>query len=100
MNVAHTFDDLVEMRRAADEAHGRVRELKDTYGRPTAQPWSPEQTETYEKAWQDWWKLANEVQAAVTKHARDENNPRFDVEAAVRTKARPSDPDPAEGLAA
>jgi hypothetical protein len=54
MKVAHTFDDLVEMQKAVDEAHGRVRELKDTYGRSTSQPWSPEQTEAYEKAWQGW----------------------------------------------
>ncbi|GCB49227.1 hypothetical protein SNL152K_6561 [Streptomyces sp. NL15-2K] len=46
------------MQKAADEAHGWLRELKTTYGRPTAQPWSPEQTETYEKAWQDWWNPA------------------------------------------
>lgn len=93
--MAHTFDDLVEMQRAADKAHGRVRDLKDTYGRPTAQPWSPEQTETYEQAWQHWRNLADEVQAAVTAHAGQEGKPRFDVEAAVRTKARHPQPEPA-----
>ncbi|MGW7425868.1 hypothetical protein ACWGJB_38555 [Streptomyces sp. NPDC054813] len=93
--MAHTFDDLVEMQRAADEAHGRVRELKDTYGRPTAHPWSPEETETYETAWQHWRNLAGDVQAAVTAHAGQEDKPRFDVEAAVRTKARHPQPEPA-----
>ncbi|MFF8431067.1 hypothetical protein ACF07Y_39220 [Streptomyces sp. NPDC016566] len=87
------------MQKAADEAHGRVRELKDTYGRPMAQPWSPAQTETYEKAWQDWWKFADEVQAAGTKHAEDEGKPRYDVEAAVRTKARHPEPEPVKDVA-
>ncbi|WUE50948.1 hypothetical protein OG545_47875 (plasmid) [Streptomyces europaeiscabiei] len=85
--MAHTFDDLVEMQRAADAAHGRVRELKDAYGRPTVTPWPPEQTETYEDAWQHWRKLAGEVQAAVTAHAKAEDKSRFEVEAAVRTTA-------------
>ncbi|MCZ0984529.1 hypothetical protein [Streptomyces diastatochromogenes] len=66
----------MEIQKAVDEAHGRVRELKDTYGRPTAQPWSPEQ------------------------HAGDESKPRYDVEAAVRTKARHPEPEPAEDVAA
>ncbi|MFC7266421.1 hypothetical protein [Streptomyces lutosisoli] len=88
MNVAHAFDGLVEMQRAADEAHGRVLEPWDTYGRPTVTPWLPEQTETHEEAWQHWRKRAGEVQAAVTAHAKDEDKPRFEVEAAVRTTAR------------
>lgn len=97
--MAHTFDDLVEMQQAADEAHARVLELRDSYGRPTETPWSQEQTETYEKAWQHWWKAADEVQAAVTAHANDEGKPRFDVEAAVRAKARHPEPEPAEAAA-
>ncbi|GAA3797154.1 hypothetical protein GCM10022403_033850 [Streptomyces coacervatus] len=42
MDVAHTFDDLVEMQQAADEAHAQVLELRDRYGRPTEAPWSQE----------------------------------------------------------
>lgn len=87
--MKHTFDDLVEMQKAADEAHAQV-----SYGRPTETPWSQEQTETYEKAWRDWRDLADTVQAAVTAHAKDEGKPRFDVEAAVRTKARHPEPEP------
>ncbi|NUR01574.1 MAG: hypothetical protein HOY79_35110 [Streptomyces sp.] len=86
--MAHTFDDLVEMQRATDDAHGRVLELRDTYGRPTVAPWLPEQTEAYEEAWRHWRKLAGEVQAAVTAHAKGGDKPRFDIEAAVRTTAR------------
>ncbi|MFG2683981.1 hypothetical protein [Streptomyces sp. NPDC048392] len=93
--MAHTFDELVEMQRAADEAHGRVLELRDTYGRPTSTPWSSEQTEAYETAWQHWRKRAGEVQAAVTVHAQEQDKPRFGIEAAVRTKARHPEPEPA-----
>jgi hypothetical protein len=30
--VAHIFDELVKMQKAADAAHGRVLELRDAYG--------------------------------------------------------------------
>ncbi|MFJ3310893.1 hypothetical protein ACIPSA_49785 [Streptomyces sp. NPDC086549] len=93
--MAHTFDELVEMQRAADEAHGRVLQLRDTHGLPTATSWSPQQTEAYDTAWQDWRARAGEVQAAVTAHAKEEGNLRFDVEAAVRTRARHPEPEPA-----
>ena len=98
--MAHTFDDLVEMQKAADEAHAQVLELRDTYGRPTETPWSQEQNDTYEQAWKSWRDLADTVQAAVTAHAKDEAKPRFDVEAAVRTKARHPEPEPREEAAA
>ncbi|MEU9157818.1 hypothetical protein AB0D59_46640 [Streptomyces sp. NPDC048417] len=93
--MAHTFDELVEMQRAADEAHGRVLELRDAHGRPTATPWTVEQTEAYETAWLHWRHLAGDVQAAVTAHAGQEDKPRFGVEAAVRAKARHPHPEPA-----
>jgi hypothetical protein len=92
--VAHTFDELVEMQRAADEAHGRVLELRDTYGRPTATPWTVEQTEAYETAWQNWRDRAGEVQAAVTAHAQEQDKPRSGIEAAVRAKAWHPEPEP------
>ncbi|WP_189786757.1 hypothetical protein [Streptomyces capitiformicae] len=92
--MAHTFDDLVEMQKAADKAHDQVRELQDAFGRPTATPWSPEQTDTYDKAWKNWRALADTIQAAVTEHAKDGGKLRFDVEAAVRTKARHPEPKP------
>ncbi|MEU9662833.1 hypothetical protein [Streptomyces chartreusis] len=94
MDVTHTFDDLVEMQKAADTAHAQVLELRDTFGRPSQTPWAPEQTETYESAWKTWRGLANTVQAAVTAHARDGGTPRFEVEAAVRTAARHAAPEP------
>ncbi|MGX1116381.1 hypothetical protein RKD37_001744 [Streptomyces ambofaciens] len=90
-DVAHTLDELVEMQRAADAAHAQVEQLRDQYGPPTAQPWSEQQTETYETAWRAWRDLARDVQAAVTEHAKAEGQLRFDVEAAVKKQARHSD---------
>jgi hypothetical protein len=94
MNVKHTFEDLVEMQKAADEAHAHVLELRKAYGRPTKSPWSLEQTETYEKAWKNWRDLAHTVQVAVTAHAKAKDVPRFDVEAAVRTTVRHPEVEP------
>lgn len=91
--MAHTFDELVEMQKSADAAHGRVLELRDTYGQPTTVIWTVEQTEAYETAWQRWRNLAEEVQAAVTEHAKEKDETRFGVEAAVRTKARHPQPE-------
>jgi len=46
-------------------------------------------------AWQSWRDLAGEVQEAITAHAAEEGKPRYDVEAAVRTKAQHPEPEPA-----
>lgn len=90
-DVAHTLDELVEMQRAADQAHAQVQQLRDQYGPPTKSPWSEQQTETYETAWRAWRDLARDVQAAVTEHAKAEGQLRFDVEAAVKKQARHPD---------
>ena len=81
----------MEKQRAADEAHARVLELRDTYGAPTAAPWSETQTDTYETAWRAWRDLARDVQAAVTEYAKDEGRPRNDVEAEVKGAAKKQD---------
>ncbi|WP_189941170.1 hypothetical protein [Streptomyces aurantiogriseus] len=86
--MAHTFEELVEKQRAADEAHARVLHLRDTYGAPTAAPWSETQTDTYETAWRAWRDLARDAQAAVTDYAKDEGKPRTDVEAEVKRAAK------------
>jgi hypothetical protein len=59
--VAHTFEELVEKQRAADQAHATVQALRDQ-GDPPA----------YETAWQAWRDLARDVQAAVTEHAKEQ----------------------------
>lgn len=94
MHVAHTLEDLVKLQHAADQAHAHVLALRDQYGRPTAVEWTDEQTLTYEQAWRAWRELASGVQAAVTEHAKVEEKPRVEVEAAVRKAAR--HPEPAE----
>jgi hypothetical protein len=86
--VAHTLEELVQLQRAADQAHAHVQQLRDEYGRPTAVEWTDAQTLTYEQAWKTWREQARVVQAAVTEHAQAEGKPRFEVEAALRKTTR------------
>jgi hypothetical protein len=74
--VPHTFEELVEMQRAADQAHARVENLRDEYGPPTTAAWMEHQTSTYETAWRAWRDLARDAQAAVTDHAKAEGRAR------------------------
>lgn len=76
------------MQRAADQACNRVIELRDTHGPPTATPWTPAQTSTYETAWRAWRDLARDVQAAVTAYATDKGVPRNEVEEQVKKAVR------------
>ncbi|MEW2250210.1 hypothetical protein AB0907_23030 [Streptomyces sp. NPDC006975] len=92
--MAHTFDELVEKQRAANEAHTRVLELREAYGAPTAAQWSQEQSSTYETAWRAWRDLARDVQASVSDFAKDEGRMRNEVEAEVKKAATES---PTEG---
>ncbi|WP_030837147.1 hypothetical protein [Streptomyces sp. NRRL S-475] len=91
--MAHTFDELVEKQRAADEAYARVRHLQDAYGPPTRTKWSDQQTTTWETAWRAWRDLARDVQAAVTGYAKQEGTPRQEVEARVKEAVRHGDGD-------
>ncbi|GAA3854394.1 hypothetical protein GCM10023084_05730 [Streptomyces lacrimifluminis] len=80
------------MQRAADQAHNRVKELRDTYGPPITAPWTEQQTSTYETAWRAWRDLARDVQAAVTEYAREQGQSRQEVEADVqKVVRRPAD---------
>ncbi|MGC0378371.1 hypothetical protein [Streptomyces sp. SAI-229] len=82
--MAHTFDELVAKQRAADEAHSRVRHLRDVYGPPARTQWSARQTATWETAWRAWRDLARDVRLAVTEYARAEGRPLHEVEAELR----------------
>jgi hypothetical protein len=82
--VAHTFDELVAKQRAADEAHARVRQLRDAYGPPTRAKWSGHQTSTWETAWRAWRDLARDVRLAVTEYARAEGRPLREIEAELK----------------
>lgn len=95
--MAHTIEELTQRQRAADEAHTRVLELRDTYGAPTATPWSETQSDTYETAWRAWRDLARDAQAAITEHAKAEGRPRQEVEAEVRRAARQATPEDGSG---
>lgn len=86
--MAHTFDELVEMQRAADEAHAQVERLRDEYGPPAHTEWSQAQASTYDTAWRAWRDLARDVQAAVTEYARTEGQARNEVEAAMKKAVR------------
>lgn len=82
------------MQRLADETHARVLELRDSYGAPTAAPWSETQTDTYETAWRAWRDLARDVQAAVTEFAKEEGRPRNEVEEEIKRTAKSPDSQP------
>ncbi|MFJ4568984.1 hypothetical protein ACIP4U_36100 [Streptomyces caelestis] len=86
--MAHTFEDLVLMQRAADEAHTAVGQLQDQYGPPTQTAWTDEQQTSWATAWRTWRDLADDLQAAVTDHAKEQGTPRHQVEADVKKAAR------------
>jgi hypothetical protein len=75
--VAHTFEELVEKQRAADQAHAAVQALR-AKGDPPA----------YETAWQVWRDLAQDVQGAVTVHAKEQGVVRAGVELEVKRAVR------------
>ncbi|WP_406423697.1 hypothetical protein [Streptomyces sp. NBC_01589] len=82
--MADTLAELVGMRRATDEAHVRVMELRERLGPPTTEPWSEAQTTTYETAWRAWRDLERDLQEAITQYAKNEGLDRNDLEQAVR----------------
>ncbi|NUS82980.1 MAG: hypothetical protein HOY75_09545 [Streptomyces sp.] len=87
--MAHTFEELVEKQREADQAHAQVLALRDEYGPPTQEGgWTDEQTAAYDEAWKAWRDAATESQAAVTEYATAEGKARFHVEADVKQQTR------------
>ncbi|GAA2459490.1 hypothetical protein GCM10010421_61060 [Streptomyces glaucus] len=67
-------------RRAADQAHNRVEELRQSYGPPTQQTWTRRQAHTYETAVRAWRDLDRDAQSAVAEYAKERGQPRYDVE--------------------
>ncbi|WP_030935448.1 hypothetical protein [Streptomyces sp. NRRL B-24720] len=82
--MADTIEELVGMRRAADEAHARVMELREGFGPPATEPWSEAQTTTYETAWRAWRELERDLQEAITQYAKNGGLDRNDIEQTVR----------------
>ena len=71
--MAHTFEDLVNLERLAEEAHAR-------YTAPGV--------DDLDAARKAWVEAAAAFQAAVTEHAEAEGKPRIDVEMAVKKAVR------------
>ncbi|WP_149550622.1 hypothetical protein [Streptomyces marokkonensis] len=90
--MAHTFDELVAKQRAADEAHARVRQLRDAYDPRARARWSGNQTSTWETAWRAWRDLARDVRVAVAEYARAEGRSLHEIEAELARAVRPEDP--------
>ncbi|PAZ15701.1 hypothetical protein CLM62_12965 [Streptomyces sp. SA15] len=70
--MAHTFEDLVKLEQAAEDARARL-----------AHP-----DVDYDEQWEAWREAAGIFQTAVTKHAEAEGKPRVDVEMAVKKAVR------------
>ncbi|MDH6493471.1 hypothetical protein [Streptomyces sp. SAI-127] len=75
--MTHTFEELLDKQRAADEAHAAVQALRGQ-GDPPA----------YETAWQAWRDLVRDVQAAVAEHAKEQGAMRAGVELDVKRAVR------------
>ncbi|CAL9339902.1 hypothetical protein SUDANB6_00249 [Streptomyces sp. enrichment culture] len=90
--MASTFEELVAKRRAADQAHQRVEELRHSYGPPTQSQWTSQQSHTYETAVRAWRDLDRDTQAAVTEYAKERGQARDMVEEKVREAARGAEP--------
>ncbi|CCK25208.1 hypothetical protein BN159_0829 [Streptomyces davaonensis JCM 4913] len=89
--MAHSFEELIEKQRAADQAHRRVEGLRAQYG-PPAQVggWSQTQTQTYETAWRAWRDLARDAHTSVTEYAKEQGASLGAVEAEVAQAVRHS----------
>ncbi|MET9256348.1 hypothetical protein [Streptomyces sp. NPDC003717] len=79
-------------RRAADQAHHRVEELRGSYGPPTQAHWSARQSRTYETAVRAWRDLDRDAQSAMTEYVREEGQSRHKIEARVRKAVQEGQP--------
>ena len=96
--MSHTFEELVAKQRAANEAHARVVQLRETYGAPAQVRWTATQSETYETAGRAWRDLARDRTAALNEYASDEGRPRTQIEADVERAAETTgEGEPGEG---
>ncbi|MFD7465197.1 hypothetical protein [Streptomyces tendae] len=68
--MAHTFDDLVNLERLAEEAHAAYAAAPDGDTRAA------------------WLEAADEFQAAVVEHAATEGKSRYEVEMAAKKAVR------------
>ncbi|MEV6123362.1 hypothetical protein AB0M23_23070 [Streptomyces sp. NPDC052077] len=90
--MAHTFDELVHKRRAADQAQRRVEVLRDSYGPPTQHRWTPRQSHTYETALRAWRDLDRDARTAMAEYVRAGDESRDRVETGIREALQGTDP--------
>ncbi|GAA4988957.1 hypothetical protein GCM10023257_31310 [Streptomyces hyderabadensis] len=89
--VAHTFEELVQKRRAADLAQHRVEELRDSYGPPTQHRWTPRQSDTYETAVRAWRDLDRDARTAMAEYVKEGGQSRHKIEAKLRKAVQEDD---------
>ncbi|MFK4547578.1 hypothetical protein RKD29_007174 [Streptomyces tendae] len=89
--VAHTFEELVQKRRAADLAQHRVEELRDSYGPPTQHRWTPRQSDTYETAVRAWRDLDRDARTAMAEYVKEGGQSRHKIEARLRKAVQEDD---------
>ncbi|MEU6095283.1 hypothetical protein [Streptomyces sp. NPDC047079] len=85
--MAKTFEEIVEMQRAASEAERKAAGLREMYGPPTATPWTKQQSDLYETAVRAWRDLDRDLRAEIADYAKERGRTRSDVEAEVRAQA-------------
>ncbi|MFF7892489.1 hypothetical protein ACFZDI_11345 [Streptomyces sp. NPDC007907] len=92
MKVAPVFEDLVTLQRTADEAHGRVQQLFDDYGRSPVDEWAESQRTAWHTAWKAWVDDVREVQEAISAYAFEQGREIRHVDADVKKAARHPEP--------
>lgn len=59
--------ELIQLQKAADEAHQRVREVQERFGRPTQEGgWSDEQHAEWQAAWDAWFEASVAIRTRAT----------------------------------
>ncbi|MEU6371393.1 hypothetical protein ABZ876_38400 [Streptomyces sp. NPDC046931] len=85
--MAKTFEEIVEMQRAASEAETKAAGLREMYGPPTASTWTKRQSDMYETAVRAWRDLDRDLQIEIAEYAKHHGRARSDVEGQVRAQA-------------
>ncbi|MFJ5531987.1 hypothetical protein [Streptomyces sp. NPDC093261] len=85
--MAKTFEEIVEMQRAASEAETKAAGLREMYGPPTATTWTKQQSDLYETALRAWRDLDRDLQAEISEYAKEHGRTRSEVEAEARAQA-------------
>ncbi|MFE5757530.1 hypothetical protein ACFQ7M_19465 [Streptomyces massasporeus] len=90
VNMAPSFEDLVKLQRTADEAHGRVQQLFDDYGRSPVNEWTEYQRTAWHTACKSWVDDVRGIQEAIREYAFEQGREVRQVDADVKKAARDS----------